>query len=427
MTVVLPPGLLVHAEASTPVNLRIIASPEPGWPQFRGPRRDGISTERGLLRAWPENGPKSLWQTEGLGRGYSSPVITGDRIFITGDIDEDLRIIALDLNGQRLWETSNGRFWRDPYPGSRSSVNVRDGRVYSKNAHGRLAAFDAATGKELWAVDLLERWGGDNITWGLSECVVVDDHSVMATVGGRQALAVSLDRITGNVRWISPPLPSDRPGHEVDGASYVSPVLVEAAGRRLLIGCALRQIYGIDADTGDLQWVEPLPTTYSVLAMTPVVTETGFFMTAPHGKGGRLWSLSSPPTSGGRFSITELWNNRFDTCQGGAVAVGDRLYGSYYQGRKGWAAFDLRTGDTVYDAPDWTKGSVLAADGQLYVFSEDGWLRLVTPQPTGFQLNGQFRFTDQSVRDAWAHPVILNKRLYLRYHDRLVCYDIQAP
>ncbi len=422
-------GPVLRTPASEPaaLPLRLVASTEPGWPQFRGPRRDGISEERGLIDTWPESGPPEIWTTEGLGRGYSSPVIAGGRIFITGDADGELRLIALSPEGRRLWEVPHGRSWKDPYPGARASANALERHVYLMNAHGRLAAFDAATGSELWAVDVLGRWGGDAIQWGLSECVAVDAQSVYATVGGRQALAVALDRATGILRWISPPVPSDRPGHSVDGASYVSPVLVEASGRRLLIGCGSRVLFCLDADTGERQWTVPMPTTHSVLAMTPVVAGGGVFMTAPHGRGGRLFEVLPPTAAGGRFGVREAWSNRLDACQGGAVALGDRLYAAYYQGRKGWAAFDLRTGETVHDSPEWTKGSVLAADGRLYALSEDGWVRLLAPGPEGFERLGEFRFVEATARDAWAHPVILGGRLYLRYHERLACLDLRRP
>ncbi|RYD72306.1 MAG: hypothetical protein EOP84_23370, partial [Verrucomicrobiaceae bacterium] len=145
---------------------QLIASSEQGWPQFRGPRRDGISDEKGLAASWPEGGPKTLWSTSDLGRGFSSPVISEGRLYITGDVGEELRVFALDLKGKVLWQQQNGASWKDPYPGARSTPAYSAGRIYHQNAHGRVACFDAETGKELWAVDLLERFKGKNITWG---------------------------------------------------------------------------------------------------------------------------------------------------------------------------------------------------------------------------------------------------------------------
>ncbi|MBM3855298.1 MAG: hypothetical protein FJ399_19440, partial [Verrucomicrobia bacterium] len=133
----------------------LIASPEAGWPQFRGPRRDGISDERGLLPSWPEGGPRRIWSAAGLGRGFSSPTIAGGRLFITGEFGEELRVLALDLDGRLLWRARNGSAWLNQYPGARAAVTVVAGRLYHENAHGRVACLEAATGRELWAVDLL--------------------------------------------------------------------------------------------------------------------------------------------------------------------------------------------------------------------------------------------------------------------------------
>jgi outer membrane protein assembly factor BamB len=140
----------------------LIASPEPGWPQWRGPRRDGVSDEKGLLQSWPQGGPKLLWKRDGLGKGWSSPIVVGERIYLTGDVGDDLVVFALNLDGTLVWQTKNGRSWKNPYPGARACCVYSDGRVYNLNAHGRLACLDAGTGKELWSVDILERFKGKN-------------------------------------------------------------------------------------------------------------------------------------------------------------------------------------------------------------------------------------------------------------------------
>ncbi|MBE3070378.1 MAG: PQQ-like beta-propeller repeat protein, partial [Planctomycetes bacterium] len=147
----------------------LIASPEAGWPQWRGPRRDGVSLETGLLQAWPEGGPRLLWTASGLGRGWSSPIITGGRIYITGEVGDDLRIFALDLEGKKVWDVANGAAWKDPHPGARATCAYSDGRLYHMNAHGRVACLDAADGREVWAADVLERFAGRQLTWALSE------------------------------------------------------------------------------------------------------------------------------------------------------------------------------------------------------------------------------------------------------------------
>lgn len=407
------------------VPAELLPAPDSGWPQFRGPRRDGVSDERGLLQEWPAEGPKKVSTVTGLGRGFSSPVISGNRLFITGDQDGELIVRALDLQGREQWRTSNGRAWSREYPGARSSVAYSDGRVYHQNAHGRLACFEARSGKELWAVPLLEQFEGANITWGLSECPLVDERAVYATAGGNRALLVAMDKRTGQVLWQSEPLRDSEGERAVESASYVSPILVRFGGKRLLIGCSLRHLYCADADTGAIQWTVRRPTSYSVLAMMPVLAGDGVFMAAPHGLPGRLYRLVPPTHAGAPVGVTEAWSTRLDTCQGGVVEVAGRLYGSYYPGRKGWAAIDAATGEVLFEESSFVKGAVLYADRRLYLLSEDGWMRLVKPGSDSFEEKGGFRFV-QARHDAWAHPVIHEGRLYLRYHDDLSAYDIRA-
>ena len=152
----------------------LIASAAPDWPQWRGPRRDGISLETGLLRSWPEEGPRLLWSVSGIGRGYSSPIVVGDRVYITGDRGEDLAISVFTLDGEPQWKTTNGACWENSYPGARSSCTYDDGKLYHLNAHGRLVCLDAATGGEAWAVNVLEQYAAKNIMWGISESVPSD-------------------------------------------------------------------------------------------------------------------------------------------------------------------------------------------------------------------------------------------------------------
>lgn len=400
---------------------RIVASKEHGWPQFRGPTRDGISTERNLRQTWPTNGPSLLWSAKNFGRGFSSPIIANDRLYFTGDVGNDLKIFAVDLTGQPVWTVTNGMAWNRDYPGARSSVTFSEGRLYHQNAHGRLVCLDANTGQEQWAVNLLEEFGGDNITWGLSECVLVDDRAVYVTPGGRKALVAALDKKSGKVIWTTDSWPSSLDASKPDAASYASPILVKFGERRLLVGCSSRNLYCIDAASGKMQFTRPMPTSYSVLAAMPALVGDSIFMTAPHGKGGVLYRL----TAGETIGAEELWRSPLDTCQGGVILHEGKLIGSFYPGRKGWAAIDIKNGEILYQQPDFIKGAAVFADNRLYVLSEDGWMRLLEPSVSQFNVHGQFQLVKATGNDAWAHPVIWNGRLYLRYHETLYCYDIR--
>ncbi|MFC1805898.1 PQQ-binding-like beta-propeller repeat protein [Planctomycetota bacterium] len=427
-------GAAAGSVAAGEVAGRLIASPEPGWPQWRGPRRDGICDEKGLLQSWPEGGPTRLWTASGLGRGYSSPVISGERMFLTGDVGAELHVFALDLEGKALWRAKNGQAWRKNFRGARASCCYSNGYVYHMNALGRVACFDAATGKEEWAVNVCERFGGRPIFWGLSECLLVDGPRVVVTPGGTKALMAALDKKTGETAWASEPLMLDlttkfggaklpQPRRVADQAGYASPILLELSGRRHIVSCSLRHTYGVDADTGKLLWTHPMPTRWEALVMTPVLWRDCVFVTGPDGKGGVLLRIRD---EGQKVSVEQVWTSDLDTLQGGDVAVGDRLYGSWYRHFDGWGCVDLRTGKTLYRTKELAMGSAVWADGRLYALSQRGEMALLKPTPQGFEFAGRFRLVEQQRKDVWPHPVILDGRLYLRYHDKLHCYDIKA-
>lgn len=406
--------------------VEVVRSGEPGWPQFRGAGRDGVSREAGLLQAWPEAGPRVLWTAKGAGKGFSSPTIAGGRLFLTGDFGAELWIVAYDLEGKEVWRTRNGDAWLNQYQGARAAVTVSDGRMYQENAHGRVVCLEAATGKEIWAVNVLEKYKGENIIWGLSECLLVDERALYVTAGGREALMVALDKRTGAEIWRSEALVDAAGKGEVETAAYVPPILVSFAGRRLVIGHSARYLFCLDAETGARQWTQRRPTPYFVQAVTPTVVGDGVFMAAPLGAPGTLYRLKAPERAGGTVSVEVAWQSKLDTCHGGVVHVGGRLYGSYYPKRGGWAALDAATGAVLYENMELAKGSAVWADGRLYALCEDGWMVLLEPTEKEFVTRGKFRLVQAKDRDAWAHPVILGGRMYLRYHDTVWCYDVSA-
>jgi outer membrane protein assembly factor BamB len=404
----------------------LVASPESGWPQFRGPRRDGICDERGLLPAWPEGGPNVLWSATGLGNGYSSPIISRGHIYITGDVGDELRVLALDLSGKTIWQAKNGSSWKEEYPGARASVTYHTGHVYHRNAHGRVACFDAEDGKEVWALDVAGRFGGKDTTWGLSECLLVDDDAVYVTAGGSGALMVALNRLTGETIWKSEPLVDSEGEQTIESPGYASPILMKFAERKIVVGCSLKHLFCVDAATGKIEWTKRFSTRYSVLAAMPVFFGADrLFMTAPHGTGGHSYQLTAK-LPGAPIGANEGWTSKLDTCQGGVIHVNGVLYGSFYSDRKGWAAVGAKNGEVLYTNTEIAKGAALYAEGRIYALAEDGWMFLLEPAGTEFSIKGRFHLTEAARRDAWAHPVIYNGRMYLRYHDTLTCYDVRG-
>ncbi len=408
-----------------------VASPEPGWPQWRGPRRDGVCDETGLLPRWPDQGPKLLWQIQGLGRGYSCPIISQDRLFITGDFGDQLLIIALDMDGKTIWRTPNGNSWKGSYPGARACVAISEGRVYHLNAHGRLACLEATNGAELWAIETLKEFAGQNLTWAISECLLVDEQKVYVTPGGRKGLMAALDKKTGKTVWTSEPLrfnaqgklvkiQPDGEGSSIDSAGYASPVLCQIKGRKIVVNCSLQHMVGIDAESGRLLWSIPYPSRYQVIACTPVLLEEAIFISCPDSQGGTLFRLDAKTQA-----PDTIWISNLDTCHGGVVCVSNALYGSYYRSVKGWGCLNAADGTVSYQTKDLAMGSVLYANGRLYCLGQDGIMALINPTVQGFEFCGRFQLAPQANGDAWTHPVIHGQRLYLRYHETLYCYDVK--
>ena len=415
---IVPPGTGARTgPAVTKSAPGLVATKDKGWSQWRGPRRDGICNETNLQPTWPDDGPEVLWSVNRLGRGWSSPIIGNGKLYITGDVGSDLWIHACDLDGKLVWKVRNGRAWKKSWPGARASCVLSDGRLYHMNAHGRVVCLNATTGKAVWTVETFQRFGAKPITWGHSECLLVDGDRLIVTPGGSKAVMAALDKLTGKTLWATGPLGTD-------GASYSAPVLFAHGGLRHLVSYSSRHAFGVNADTGKLLWTTPRPTRYQVLSAPAVYHDGTVFLTGPDGKEAEKLRLR---VSGQTVKIEQMWTSDLNCLTGGVVLLDGRLYGSGYRKNDGWHCLDAATGKTLYSKRDLNSGAVLYADGLLYCLSERGEMALLKPTDKGFETRGRFRRVAGRVKDAWAHPVIYNGRLYLRYHDTLWCHDITVP
>jgi outer membrane protein assembly factor BamB len=355
-----------------------------------------------------------VWKLGGLGRGWSSPILVRDRLYVTGDVGKDLVIFAFDLDGKPRWHARNGESWTGSYPGARACCAFSDGKLYHMNAHGRVACLDAATGEELWACDLRERFGTREIIWGLSECLLVDGPRVIVTPGSNKALMAALDKASGRTLWTTGPLGDDF-------ISHASPILFRHAGRRVLAGCSSGHGFAVDADSGRLLWAVPLKNQFGTNVATPVYGAGRIFFVTPYIPA----ACYRLPAAGGGPEPERVWTSSLDTCTGAVIFVDGTLYGSGYQRHKSWLSLDWQSGRTRYEFKGLTTGAAVYADGRLYCLAEDGRAALLRPGPDRFEVAGQFRLVSGRINDAWAHPVLLDGRLYLRYHDTLWSYDVR--
>jgi outer membrane protein assembly factor BamB len=378
--------------------------------QWRGPKRDGVYPDESLLKKWPDEGPKLVWSVEGLGAGYSSPAVTSDRVYLTGEMRGEGILFAFDSSGKLLWKASYGSEWDGSRPGARTSPTIVGDKIYLMSAEGGAACF-STNGKKVWSVDLMKEFGARNLQWGMTESPLVDGNHVFYTPGGRNVMIAALDRQTGETIW------KIKGNGETSG--YCSPCLIKHGDRRLLLTMTGKSFVGVDADTGEALWSQAHYTDYSVNANTPLYYDGYVYTVSGYGTGGQMFALSQDGAS-----VKRIWSkNTLDSQMGAAVLVEGFIYGSGHN-RRGWHCLDWKTGEVQYSAREiGNKGAIIFSDGMLYCYSERGDVALVKPSPQKFEVVSSFLLRKGS-GEHWAHPVIKDGRLYVRHGDALMVYDI---
>ena len=381
------------------------------WPQWRGPNRDGQSAETGLLKSWPQKGPKLLWTAEGLGTGWSSPAVVKGLLFVTGVHGKAEFLYAYDLDGQLQWKEEVGPAWTRSHPGSRYTPTVNDNDVYVLTSSGLLACYEAKTGGKWWAVDVAERFKAAQPLWGFAEGLLVDGDRILCTPGGKDASLVALDKKSGQTVWTTKGLG--------DASAYCSPILAAQGDTRIVVTITAQNVVGVNAATGACLWRHPFRNMYGDHCVTPIYQDGRIYAAAGYGHGGMLLR----PAADGK-SVTPQWTDkRLDCLHGGVVLVNGHLYGSGDR-NPNWVCLDWNTGQVRYEARGPGRGCVTYADGMLYCYSEDGVVALVPASPERFEVVSAFRVTKGS-GEHWAHPVISDGRLYIRHGDALMAYDIK--
>jgi outer membrane protein assembly factor BamB len=406
----IPAALVIGAcVLSLPVAVWTMAVDD--WPQWRGPNRDGISSERGLLQAWPRGGPPLAWRVQGAGEGYSSFAVANGTLYTLGARGRDEFVMALSAaDGKKLWETRLGRrFDNDRGSGPRGTPTVDGDRIYAYGAGGDLSALDRSTGKTLWTVNLLQRFGGSNITWGLSESPLVLDDRVLAAAGGRKGSIVALRKSDGETLWQTG---SDRAG-------YSSAVVHEVGGIRQAIFFTDSQASGVGVEDGRVLWTYSRVANRTANIATPIVRGNRVFLSSDYGTGAAL--LEFTPKGSGLSAREVYFTNDMRNHHSSSVLIGDHLYGF---SSAILTAMHFDTGKVAWRDRSVGKGSVIAADNRLYLFSEQGVVGLVEPTPEGYREHG--RFTIETGRwPTWSHPVVSGGRLFLRDQDTIYAYDIR--
>ena len=388
------------------------AAPAGGeWPQWRGSNRDGISGESGLLKRWPAGGPPLVWKTSVAGHGYSSLSISEGRIFTQGARGDREFVIAIDVaTGKLLWETVSGRrFGNNRGDGPRGTPTLDGDRVYALGANGDLSCLEISTGRKIWAVNLLEEFGGSNIRWGISESPLVLRDRVLVNAGGPDSSIVALNKMDGSLIWKS----------QSDKAGYSSAVPLEINGVTQAIFFTGIRALGVDVRDGRLLWEYQKVSNRTANIATPIVHGNRVFVSSNYGTGCALLEIKR---NGNGFRAEEIYfNQNMKNHHSSSTLVGGVLYG-YSSAILTALRFD--TGEVLWKNRSVGKGSLVYAEGHPYCFSQNGVVGLVEASPEAYREKGRFSIPQGSL-PSWSHPVISDGRLYLRDQDDLYCFDIR--
>jgi outer membrane protein assembly factor BamB len=390
--------------------------------EFREDNRTGVVSETGLLKTWPADGPKLIWSNLELPKGYSSVSFGNNKIYTTGLVDNNDVLFALDMNGKILWQTVIGRAWTQSNPESRATPTVDGTKVYTSSGNGDLACIDGVTGKVIWTYKASEIHKGTFGMWGIAESLFIDGNKVYYSPGGPETMTIALDKTSGKLIWKSASL-NDKTG-------YVSPIVINYGGKRMLINVSLGHVFAVDVSNGEILWnikFEPpqIDGRWDLIKCTTPLYDNGMvYITGGYDTGGMMIKIGAD----GKSASVAWTDPLLDNHHGGVVLVNGYIYGSNWINNNdgNWCCIDWKTGKKMWEQ-DWNcKGSIIAADGMLYIYDErQGNVGLLKANPEKFDLVSSFKITQGNAGPFWAHPVIKNGILYIRHTNALMAYNIK--
>ena len=389
--------------------------------EWRPDNRTGVSSETGLLKSWPENGPKLLWTNLELPKGNSSVSFNNNSLFLTGLSGQNDILVSLETLGKIKWQTSIGRAWNDSYTESRSTPTVEGNRIYTSSGFGDLACVDATSGEIIWSYKASEIHKGTYGSWGIAESILIDGDKLYFSPGGPETMTIALNKANGSLIWKSASL-NDKPG-------YVSPILIEYAGKKMIVNVSLGHVFAVDASNGEILWkvahLKSRPGNDLILCVTPLFNDGMVYITGGYDIGGMMVKIAED----GKSATVAWTDNVLDVHHGGVVLVNGYIYGSNWLNNSNgnWCCIDWNTGKKMWEEQWKCKGSIISAEGMLYIYDEKrGNVGLLNVNPEKFDLVSSFQITQGVSGPFWAHPVIHNGILYLRHNNALMAYDIKA-
>jgi outer membrane protein assembly factor BamB len=380
------------------------------WPQWRGPNRDGVSTETGLLTAWPAEGPKVLWKAK-AGDGYSSLVVDAGRAYTLLQDGEDEAVVCWDAEtGKESWRLGYACKYHNDYgSGPRSTPTVDGEYVYTVGATGILHCLKAASGEKVWRHNLLEEFQAENLTWGVSFSPLIEGELILTNPGGPNGSSlVAFDKRTGQLVWKG----------QNDQAGYSSPLAITAAGVRQVVFFTESGLVSVSPKDGQVYWRFPWETDYGCNIATPISAGDYLYISSGYGRGCALVKIvadESGALQAKRVYENNLMCNHFSS----SVLFQDHLYGF---NEATLTCMEFRTGKVVWKEKGFRKGSLLVADGQLIILGESGQLALAEATPEGYRQKASFRISQNK---CWTVPALANGKLFVRDEEQVLCLDLK--
>jgi outer membrane protein assembly factor BamB len=415
------------------------------WPQWLGPRRDGVWRETGILEKFPEGGVKARWRAP-VSAGYAGPAVAEGKVFLTdrviapgakdpgnvfnrGNVPSTERVHCFnEADGKLLWTHEYDCPYTVSYPlGPRTTPSVAGGKVYTLGAEGNLFCLDVATGKVLWSHDLKKEYQVNSPLWGYSSHLLVDGDKVFSMVGGEGTAVVAFHKDSGKEVWRA---------LSCKDVGYCPPMIYEAGGKRQLIAWHGEAINGLDPETGQVYWTEPAPTNQAMSISTPRKQGNDLFLTAVMNTAVMLRLASDKPAA------EVVWRkprqqDSMHSCFATPFFEGGHVYGCTNYGEL--VCINAETGERVWGTLAPNDGQKLSSadvfliknGDRFFLFTEKGDLIIARLSPKGYEEDSRTHLLDPTSKAwgrpvLWSHPAFANRSIYLRNDKELICVPLAA-
>ena len=379
--------------------------------QFRGADRNGIYPDTGLQDSWPEQGPPLVTTITGIGDGYAAPAITSQGLFIAGMKDSIGTMYHFNHQHELQWSVPYGKEYTFKYTGARGTPTIQNDRLYYSGTFGDAFCLDAKDGSVIWKKNIFQEFGGKEIKWGYTESPLLYNDLVILTPGGPGHNVVALDKYSGELKWST--------SADTTKNAYCSPVLIHHNNEDFILMTTTDYLLVLRPNTGEIAFSHPIPNSHTMHAITPLYVDGKIFYSSGYGEGSVLFRMN-----GERERLDTIYRNGDLDCKlSGLIPYEGTVFGTSDR-KKQWVGVDLVSGKTLFTSRDLKPGSFLLADHKFYIFTETGEVALAIPSKDGFMVKSRFKIPVQPAQYAFAHPVLFDGILYIRYRDNLWLYDV---